>query len=67
MDQKTQEYIKKALPALTELEAPEGLSLDEQKEMYRKMCLIREFDTQVRTLWMKNEIYGCLLYTSRCV
>lgn len=58
MDQKTQEYIKKALPALTELEAPEGLSLDEQKEMYRKMCLIREFDTQVRTLWMKNEIYG---------
>ena len=22
------------------------------------MCLIREFDTQVRTLWMKNEIYG---------
>ena len=26
--------------------------------MFRTMCLIREFDTQVRTLWMKNEIYG---------
>lgn len=58
MDKKTKEFVKKALPALTELKAPEGLSLDEQKEMFRTMCLIREFDSQVRTLWMKNEIYG---------
>ena len=58
MDKKTQEYVKKALPALKELKAPEGMSLDEQKALFRKMCLIREFDTQVRTLWMKNEIYG---------
>ena len=24
--------------------------------MFRTMCLIREFDTQVRTLWMKNDL-----------
>ncbi len=58
MDKKTKEFVKKALPALTELKAPEGLPLEEQKKMYRTMCLIREFDSQVRTLWMKNEIYG---------
>lgn len=58
MDKKTKDFVKKALPALTDLKAPEGLSLEEQKKMFRTMCLIREFDTQVRTLWMKNEIYG---------
>lgn len=50
--------IKQAIPCLKEYEAPVGLSLDEQKNMYRTMCLIREFDTQVRTLWMENKIYG---------
>ena len=58
MDKKTQDYVKQTLPALKELKAPEGMSLDEQKRMYRQMCLIREFDSQVKTLWMKNEIYG---------
>ena len=58
MDKKTQAYVKQTLPALKELKAPEGMSLDEQKRMYRQMCLIREFDSQVKTLWMKNEIYG---------
>ena len=58
MDKKTKDFVKKALPALTDLKAPEGFSLEEQKKMFRTMCLIREFDTQVRTLWMKNEIYG---------
>ncbi|MCL1854747.1 MAG: thiamine pyrophosphate-dependent dehydrogenase E1 component subunit alpha [Clostridia bacterium] len=50
--------IKKAIPCLKELQAPAGLSLERQKEMFRTMCLIREFDTQVRALWMKDEIYG---------
>ncbi|MEG2188761.1 MAG: thiamine pyrophosphate-dependent enzyme, partial [Christensenella sp.] len=58
MDKKTQAYVKEALPALTELKAPAGMSMTEQKRIYRQMCLIREFDSQVKTLWMKNEIYG---------
>lgn len=58
MDKKTQEYVAQALPALTELKAPEGMSLDEQKQLFKTMCLIREFDTKVRELWMKNDIYG---------
>ena len=37
MDKKTKEFVKKALPALTELKAPEGLPLEEQKKMYRTM------------------------------
>ncbi len=58
MDKKTKEYIKKALPAMTDLVAPDDLSLEQQKHMFHQMCLIREFDSQVKTLWMKNEIYG---------
>ena len=58
MDKKILEHIKETLPTLTPLEAPEEVDLEEQKRMYRQMCLIREFDTQVRTLWMNNNIYG---------
>jgi pyruvate dehydrogenase E1 component alpha subunit len=58
LDKKTRRVIEEAIPCITELEAPEGLSLDDQKEMFRRMCVIREFDSQVRTLWMKNDIYG---------
>lgn len=57
--QKTMKLIKKAIPCLTDkLEAPKELSLEQQKEMFRQMCRIREFDSQVRTLWMENKIYG---------
>ena len=52
------ETIKKAVPCLAELKAPDDLPLEKQKEMFRTMCVIREFDSQVRALWMKNEIYG---------
>ncbi len=58
MDKKILEHIKKTLPTLTPLEAPEGVNLEEQKRMFRQMCLIREFDTQVKALWMNNNIYG---------
>lgn len=58
MDKKTMDHIKEVLPTITPLVAPEGVDLEEQKRMFRQMCLIREFDTQVKTLWMKNEIYG---------
>ncbi len=43
---------------LTEMSAPEELDIEIQKEMYRKMNLIRQFDTKVRDLWMENKIYG---------
>lgn len=58
MDSKTKKIIQDAIPCLTELKAPAELGLEKQKEMFRQMCVIREFDTQVRTLWMKNDIYG---------
>ena len=40
------------------LEAPPGVSLEQQLEMYYKMSLIREFDTKVRKVWMDGKIYG---------
>ena len=43
---------------LTPLEAPPGLSVEEQLEIYRKMRLIREFDGCVKDLWKQNFIYG---------
>jgi pyruvate dehydrogenase E1 component alpha subunit len=45
-------------PCYTELEAPAGLSVKDQLEMYYKINLIREFDTKVRDLWMDKHIYG---------
>ena len=50
--------IRDAIPCIKDLEAPEELNLDAQISMFRKMCLIREFETQVRTLWMEGQIYG---------
>jgi pyruvate dehydrogenase E1 component alpha subunit len=55
---KLPDAVIKALPSLTALIAPEGLTAEKQKEMFYGMCLIREFDTKVKELWMKNEIYG---------
>jgi TPP-dependent pyruvate/acetoin dehydrogenase alpha subunit len=43
---------------LVPLKPPPGLSTQDQLEMYRKMALIREFDTNVKELWKQNFIYG---------
>ena len=43
---------------LTPLKAPADLSIDQQLEIYRKMAIIREFDTSVKELWKQNFIYG---------
>ena len=43
---------------LTPLEPPTDLSATQQLEMYRKMAVIREFDTNVKELWKQNFIYG---------
>ena len=57
--EKAMQLIRSAIPCLTDgLRAPEGLGFEKQVEMFRKMCLIREFDTQVRLLWMEGWING---------
>jgi acetoin:2,6-dichlorophenolindophenol oxidoreductase subunit alpha len=43
---------------LTPLVAPPGMSPETQREIYRKMRLIREFDGSVKELWKQNYIYG---------
>ena len=43
---------------LTPLKAPGELNNAQLLEMYRKMKLIREFDTCVKDLWKQNFIYG---------
>lgn len=48
----------KEFTCFTELKAPAGMSVETQKKMYYKMNIIREFDTKVKDLWMKNKIYG---------
>ncbi len=52
------ECVTAALPCLTPLKAPKGMSLEQQQQMFYTMCAIREFDTKVRELWMAGEIYG---------
>jgi len=39
-------------------QAPDGLSAEPMLQMYYKMCLIRQFDTKVRELWLGGKIYG---------
>ena len=50
--------ILESLKSVKELQAPEELSLETQKEMYLKMNLIRIFDKKVQDLWMSNTIRG---------
>ena len=43
---------------LVPLAAPAGLDHEQQRGMYRRMRLIREFDTVVKELWKQDFIYG---------
>ncbi len=43
---------------LASMEPPPGLSVEGQLEIYRKMAVIRVFDTRVKELWKQNFIYG---------
>ena len=56
------EELDKALyekcQSVTELKAPAKMSSRDQMELYRKMMMIREFDSKVKDLWMENKIYG---------
>lgn len=50
--------ILEMFPCYTPLKPPKNLSKDRQLHFFYKMYLIREFDTQVKDLWMENKIYG---------
>lgn len=59
----TMEESKAQLAAYKEnvlepLEAPDGMDEKAQLEIYRRMALIREFDSSVKELWKQNFIYG---------
>ena len=41
-----------------DLDAPEDMGIEQIKEMFYKMNLIRQFDTRVKELWLDNKIYG---------
>jgi TPP-dependent pyruvate/acetoin dehydrogenase alpha subunit len=43
---------------LAPMEPTPELSAGQQLEIYRKMAVIREFDTRVKELWKQNFIYG---------
>ena len=59
MDKKTCEEIKAIIPCYTPMEAlPEGLSLDDCKQMFFDICQIREFELKVKDLWRANKIRG---------
>ena len=46
------------IKCLAPLENTMGLSKDRQMHIYYKMNLIRNFDTNVKNLWMAGKIYG---------
>jgi len=52
---KLEKYKKEVMQ---EMKAPPELAAEDQLEIYRKMALIREFDTNVKDLWKQNFIYG---------
>lgn len=59
MEKDSQKKVtKEEFKCLAPLKSPKGLSLDQQKEMYYKMNLIRQFETKIKELWEKNKVYG---------
>ena len=50
--------VKDQFKCYTPYKKPQGLSVEQQLEMFYRMFLIRAFDTKVRDLWMENRIYG---------
>lgn len=57
-EQECRDEMLEVFPELTVLEAPPGLTREQQLEMYRKMLTIREFEIAVMELWRQNIIYG---------
>jgi len=58
MSEKIPKGLKDLCPYCRPMTRPADLSSEQQMDMYRRMALIREFDTKVKDLWMENKIYG---------
>lgn len=59
MNQETEKRIRELIPPYRPMEElPEGLTLEDAKEMYYRMCLIREFELKVRDFWRAGKIGG---------
>lgn len=58
VDPKIIKAIKDEFNAYKEMYVPEGITKEEQLEMYEKMCLIRHFEEEVKPLWMANKVHG---------
>lgn len=51
--------IKEIIPPYTPMtELPAGLSVEDAKELYYSMCLIREFELKIRDFWRAGKISG---------
>lgn len=59
MDYQNIEKIKEVFPSYDKMrEVPEGLTLTDCLEMYKKMVLAREFDLSAKDLWRGGKIRG---------
>lgn len=52
------EAIKKEFSAYHDMYLPDGLSNQEQLDMYKTMMIIRKFEEAVKPLWMANKVHG---------
>lgn len=59
MNEEKLKQIKEIIPSYTPMEElPEGICIEDAKEIFYKICLIREFELKVRDLWRANKIRG---------
>lgn len=59
MNTETEKKIKEVFPCFTPMESlPEGLSLEDAKDMLARMALAREFDLSAKDLWRGGKIRG---------
>ena len=59
MEKEKMEQIRSIIPSYTPMTAlPEGLNLEDAKDIFYSICQIREFELKVRDLWRANKIRG---------
>lgn len=59
MDKVEEQQIREIIPCYTPMkDLPEGLTLEDTKEMFYTICLIREFEMKIRDLWRAGKITG---------
>lgn len=59
MNEEKLKQIKEIIPSYTPMEElPEGIRIEDAKEIFYKICQIREFELKVRDLWRANKIRG---------